>query len=102
MDTLNVSATANGLNYLPEYYASATGLFGRAGLDVVATAKDPWTGVLDDLASGDADLALGGLWVPAMYVGTGRKLSVVAQLNHQFPMAIVTREEVEGEGHCLA
>ena len=48
--------------------------------------------MLDDLASGAADLALGGLWVPAMYAGTTRKLSVVAQLNHQFPMTILTRD----------
>src|SRR5215210_707443 len=70
MDTLNISATANGLNYLPEYLAEATGLFRDAGLAVKARACDPWTGVLDDLESGAADLALGGLWVPGMYAGT--------------------------------
>ena len=70
MDTLNISATANGLNYLPEYLADATGLFRDAGLAVTARACDPWTGVLDDLESGAADLALGGLWVPGMYAGT--------------------------------
>lgn len=91
MLTLNISATAHGLNYLPEYYADHLGLFADRGLQVTATAKDPWTGVLDDLDSGAADVALGGLWVPAMYAGTPRKLSVFAQVNHQFPKAIVTR-----------
>ena len=71
-------------------------MFIDAGLDVSAVARDPWTGVLDDITDGTADLALGGLWVPAMYAGGDRKLSVVAQLNHQFPMGIVTREPVEG------
>ena len=47
--------------------------------------------MLDDLDSGAADVALGGLWVPAMYAGTPRKLSVFAQVNHQFPKALVTR-----------
>ena len=84
MDTLNVSATGNGLNYLPEYVADAGGLFAARGLAVRAKACDPWTGVLDDLDSGAADLALGGLWVPAMYVGTPRQLDVVGQLNHHF------------------
>ncbi|MEH3143665.1 MAG: ABC transporter substrate-binding protein [Mycobacterium kyogaense] len=91
MLTLNISATAHGLNYLPQYYAERIGLFADHGLEVTATAKDPWTGVLDDLDSGAADIALGGLWVPAMYVGTSRELSVFAQVNHQFPKALVTR-----------
>ncbi|MET0476281.1 MAG: ABC transporter substrate-binding protein [Mycobacterium sp.] len=91
MSTLNISATAHGLNYLPEYYADHLGLFADRGLTVTATAKDPWTGVLDDLDSRAADVALGGLWVPAMYAGTTRKLSVFAQVNHQFPKALVTR-----------
>ncbi len=91
MLALNISATAHGLNYLPQYYADHLGLFAEHGLGVTATAKDPWTGVLDDLDSGAADVALGGLWVPAMYSGTPRKLSVFAQVNHQFPKALVTR-----------
>jgi NitT/TauT family transport system substrate-binding protein len=91
MLTLNISATAHGLNYLPEYYADSLGLFADRDLLVTATAKDPWTGVLDDLDSGAADVALGGLWVPAMYANTPRKLSVFAQVNHQFPKALVTR-----------
>ena len=91
MLTLNISATAHGLNYLPQYYADHLGLFADRDLAVAATAKDPWTGVLDDLDSGAADIALGGLWVPAMYAGTPRKLSVFAQVNHQFPKALVTR-----------
>lgn len=91
MDKLTISATANGLNYLPEYLADQEGLFHDAGLDVTAVACDPWTGVLDDLESGRADIALGGLWVPAMYAGSERELSVVCQLNHQFPMAIAVR-----------
>jgi NitT/TauT family transport system substrate-binding protein len=91
MLTLNISATAHALNYLPQYFADHVGLFADHGLEVTATAKDPWTGVLDDLDSGAADVALGGLWVPAMYAGTPRKLSVFAQVNHQFPKALVTR-----------
>lgn len=92
MEHLNISATAHGLNYLPEYYADAAGLFAANDLTVTATARDPWTGVLDDLASGAADIALGGLWVPGMYAGTERELVVFGQVNHRFPKALVTRE----------
>lgn len=88
---LNISATAHAPNYLPQYYADTLGLFAERGLEVRATARDPWTGVLDDLDSGAADVALGGLWVPAMYWNTPRELSVFAQVNHQFPKALVTR-----------
>lgn len=88
---LNISATAHAPNYLPQYYAEALGLFAERDLQVTATAKDPWTGVLDDLDSGAADVALGGLWVPAMYWNTPRELTVFAQVNHQFPKALVTR-----------
>ncbi|GEM30935.1 hypothetical protein NN3_19420 [Nocardia neocaledoniensis NBRC 108232] len=98
MDELKISATAHGLNYLPEYFAADRGLFAAQDLSVTATAKDPWTGVLDDLDSGAADIALGGLWVPGMYWGTPRELTVFAQLNHQFPKALVVRGDAEGFG----
>jgi ABC-type nitrate/sulfonate/bicarbonate transport system substrate-binding protein len=88
---LNISATAHAANYLPQYYADSIGLFADRNLTVTATARDPWTGVLDDLDSGAADVALGGLWVPAMYWDTPRRLTVFAQVNHQFPKALVTR-----------
>jgi NitT/TauT family transport system substrate-binding protein len=94
MDSLKISATARGLNYLPQYYADAAGIFDANGLKVDNEAKDPWTGVLDDLESGAADVALGGLWVPAMLAGMKRDVVVVGQLNARFPMAIVTREKV--------
>jgi NitT/TauT family transport system substrate-binding protein len=95
MHSLRISATGHGINYLPEYHASRTGVFARLGLEVRARACHPWTGVLDDLADGSADLVLGGIWVPAMFAGHGRDLVAVGQLNGRFPMAIVTREPVD-------
>jgi NitT/TauT family transport system substrate-binding protein len=94
MKTLRISATAHGINYLPEYYAREHGLFAEAGLDVAAEARNPWDGVMHDLADGSADVALGGLWVPAMYAHRGRDFVAFAQLNNRFPMTIVTREPV--------
>lgn len=94
MDILKISATARGLNYLPQYYAEATGIFDAQDVKVRNDPKDPWTGVLDDLGSGAADIALGGLWVPAMLAGMARDVVIVGQLNARFPMAIVTREPV--------
>ncbi|MGU3502753.1 ABC transporter substrate-binding protein [Mycobacterium sp. C31M] len=93
---LNISATAHALNYLPQYYADHVGVFADRELTVGATARDPWTGVLDDLDSGIADVALGGLWVPAMYHAGPRELTVFAQVNHQFPKALVMRSAQPG------
>jgi NitT/TauT family transport system substrate-binding protein len=95
MERLRISATSHGVNYLPEYYAARTGAFARRDLKVEAIARDPWTGVLEDLATGAADIVLGGIWGPAMYAGKGRDLVTVGQLNGRFPMAIVTRDPVE-------
>jgi NitT/TauT family transport system substrate-binding protein len=95
MNLLRISATSHGINYLPEYAAKASGAFAARGLEIAAVARDPWTGTLDDLAAGEADLVLGGVWVPAMYAGMGRDLVAVGQLNARFPAAIVTREPVE-------
>lgn len=98
MGTLAVSATAHGVNYLPEYLARAHGIFASYDLDVPYRPRNPWDGVMHDLADGSADVALGGLWVPAMYAGNGRNFVAVAQLNDRFPMAIVTRRP--RTSHC--
>ncbi|MFE4411103.1 ABC transporter substrate-binding protein [Streptomyces sp. NPDC093064] len=94
MENLNVSATAHGSNYLPEYVAREHGIFADHGLKVPYEPRSPWDGVMHDLADGTADVALGGLWVPAMYAGNGRDFVAVCQLNDRFPMSIVTREPI--------
>jgi NitT/TauT family transport system substrate-binding protein len=94
MSSLAVSATSHGQNYLPLYYAESAGLFADRGLQVRIWDRDPWTGVLDDLKSGEADVALGGLWVPAMYTGRGRELITVGQVNARFSKTLITREPV--------
>jgi NitT/TauT family transport system substrate-binding protein len=95
MDVLNISSTGFGLNYLPHGYAEHTGLFEDNGVKVELSPRSVWTDVLVDLDAGDADLVLGGLWVPAMLAGTPRDYVVIGQLNARFPMAIVTRRPVE-------
>lgn len=96
MELLRISATAHGVNYLPEYHAARSGALAERGLEVRARARDPWTGVLQDLADDRCDVALGGLWVPMMFAGRGRDLVAVGQLNARFPMVVVTREQVDG------
>ncbi|WP_051790915.1 ABC transporter substrate-binding protein [Amycolatopsis jejuensis] len=94
MDLIRISTTAHILNFLPEYVAADRGLFAARDLEVRITVRDPWDGVLDDLADGSADLVLSGMFVPAMYAGRGRDLVVVGQLNGRLPSGLVTREPV--------
>src|SRR3984893_2327014 len=96
MESLRISATAHWINYLPEYLAALSGAFERLRLQEVARVCNTWTVVLDELADGSADLALGGIWGPAMYAGMARNLITTGQLNARFPMALVTRMPVEG------
>ncbi|MFD3406508.1 ABC transporter substrate-binding protein [Kribbella sp. NPDC058693] len=96
MTVLKLSSMAHGLNYLPEYVARGNGIFAANGLEVPYTLRDPWDGIMHDLADGTSDIALGGIWVPAMYSGRGRDFVAIAQLNDRFPMCIVTRERVDG------
>ncbi|GAA3482029.1 ABC transporter substrate-binding protein [Streptomyces yanii] len=94
MDRLHVSATSHWPNYLPEYVAREFGYYEQEGLDFSRSAPDDWTQVLTDLERKDAQVVLGGLWVPAMYHGRGRKYRAFAQLNHRNPKALVVREPV--------
>ncbi len=95
MTVLRIAATSHGHNYLPEYLADASGAFARRGLEVRSWPRDPWTGVIDDLDAGEADLVLGGIWGAAMYTGRGRDLVAVGQVNDRCSKEIVTREPVE-------
>lgn len=94
MDQFRISATGSGPNYLPEYVSRELGFFEDEDIAVTSWVPNPWTGVLDDIDTGTAEAALGGLWVPAMYSGRVRDYVVFAQLNARFPMALVTRGPV--------
>lgn len=67
MESFRLTATGHNLNYLPQYIAQRHGLFHEKGLELVTTIPVPWDGVLDALADGSTDMALGGIWVPSMY-----------------------------------
>lgn len=84
LQPFNLTATGYNINYLPEYIALRHGFFREQGkhygcgtleckpstdifilplgLDVKVTIPTPWDGVLDHLAEGSADMALGGIW----------------------------------------
>ncbi|VUC29707.1 unnamed protein product [Clonostachys rosea] len=91
MDRFHISATGHSLNYLPEYIAQRHGFFKDQKLDVTVTVPSPWDDVLDELASGTADAALGGIWVPSMYRGREKSYTAFAQVSNRCPLALIKR-----------
>ncbi|MAU23239.1 MAG: nitrate ABC transporter substrate-binding protein [Martelella sp.] len=95
MQTFHISATGRSLNYLPEYVAVDQGFFEEEGLRVTAEVPSPWDRVLDDIGTGKAQAALGGIWVPSMFHGRGKRYVPFAQVAARAPLAIVGRERPE-------
>jgi len=99
MQPFHLTATGYNLNYLPEYIALRHGFFREQGLDVTVNIPTPWDGVLDQLADGTADMALGGIWVPSMYRDRVKNYTVFAQIANRCPLAILKRGS--SGGFCL-
>jgi NitT/TauT family transport system substrate-binding protein len=92
MDKYHVSATGHSLNYLPEYVAGWNGYFADEGLAYSVSVPKPWDQVLDDLNSGAAQAALGGIWVPSMYRGRSTSYTPFAKVSGRAPLALLGRE----------
>ena len=95
MQNFHISATGHSLNYLPEYVANWRGYFADEQLSVSVSVPSPWDLVLSDIGSAKADAALGGIWVPSMFFGRGKRLTPFAQVAARAPLAIVGRQAPE-------
>lgn len=92
----NLTATGYNINYLPQYIAQRHGFFASQDLDVTISIPTPWDGVLDALADGSADMALGGIWVPSMYRNrVPQDYTVFAQIANRCPLALLRRTDRE-------
>jgi NitT/TauT family transport system substrate-binding protein len=91
MQPFRLTATGYNLNYLPEYIALRHGFFREQDLDVTVKIPTPWDGVLDELAEGRAELALGGAWVPSMYRDRVQNYTIFGQIANRCPLAIIRR-----------
>ncbi|KAK9369844.1 hypothetical protein V1509DRAFT_676858 [Lipomyces kononenkoae] len=96
MQRFQVAATGHSLNYLPEYIANRHGFFHEQGLEVTVSVPWPWDCVLNELAEGMADAALGGIWVPSMYRDRVKSYTVFAQVANRSPRALIQRGTSEG------
>jgi NitT/TauT family transport system substrate-binding protein len=100
LQRFHITATGHSLNYLPEYIAQRHGFFRDQGLEVSVSVPQPWDKVLDDLADGSAEAALGGIWVPSMYQGRACNYTAFAQVANRAPLAIVSRQT--SQSFCLS
>jgi len=91
----HVAATGHSLNYLPQYVALEQGFFAENDLAVRISVPKPWDLVLQALREGNAQAALGGIWVPSMYFGRSTHFKAFAQLSNRAPLAVVGRERPE-------
>jgi NitT/TauT family transport system substrate-binding protein len=91
----HISATGQSLNYLPEYIAVRQGFFEEQGLRVTASVPKPWDLVLQALRNGTAQAALGGIWVPSMYLNRSTRFTPFAQIAARAPLAVIGREGPE-------
>lgn len=91
MQPFHLTATGYNLNYLPEYIALRHDFFREQGLDVTVKIPAPWDGVLDELATSRAELALGGAWVPSMYRDRVQNYTIFGQIANRCPLAIIRR-----------
>jgi NitT/TauT family transport system substrate-binding protein len=92
LQRFHVSATSHSLNYLPGYIANRHGDFREQGLEVTVSVPHPWDRVLDDLADGSPQAALGGIWMPSMYQNRHCNYTAFAQVANRTPLAIVSCE----------
>jgi|GEM_PF-4687640 len=103
-ETIRVTATGRAPGYLPEFVARELGFFEKHDVSVETVVPHDWEDVLTGIESGEWDLALGGIWVPSMFLGRGRDYVVTGQLCHRAGFCMVAREpfsaqwahEVEG------
>jgi NitT/TauT family transport system substrate-binding protein len=95
LDKFHLTATGYNINYLPQYIAARHGFFANHGIEVIATIPTPWDGVLDALADGSADMALGGIWVPSMYRNRVQDYTVFAQIANRCPLAVLRRSSCQ-------
>jgi NitT/TauT family transport system substrate-binding protein len=92
---VRVAATGAGVAYYPAFVAQELGYFQEEHLEVETTVPGlgPW--VARALASGEVDVALGGIWRPLMYRGRLTTLYAFAQLCDRCPFVLLSRRPVE-------
>lgn len=97
MDSFRISATGLSINYMPEYIAREKGFFQDAGIEVTSYVPNPWTKVLTDLDTGQAEAVVGGIWVPLMYMDRIKNYISFAKVASRCPLFVLSRQPMTEE-----
>ncbi|MGZ0152898.1 ABC transporter substrate-binding protein [Kribbella sp. WER1] len=98
LQSLRLTESSTALKFAPQYVALDLGWFADAGLDVSidVDAGPAGSWLAENLATGRADVALGGVWLPLLYDQLGRqRLRSFAVLCHRNPAVLLSREPVD-------
>src|SRR6266536_2165483 len=90
-DTVRIAATGAGISYFPEFVARELGFYADEGLDVQVQVIGNGPGVPVSVASGAADIGLGGSWLPVMYRGRLASFYPFAQVCIRSPAVLLAR-----------
>lgn len=84
----------HSLTYAPHHVAEHLGFFADEGLEIVTNYESGPGGswLSDVLASGAADIARGGVWIPMMYRGFLEDIRIFATLCHRNNQVILARD----------
>ncbi|MCC8126415.1 MAG: ABC transporter substrate-binding protein [Clostridiales bacterium] len=95
LDRFHISATGLSMNYMPEYLAVELGYFEQLGLKVTSYVPHPWTTVLTDINTNQAEAVVGGIWCPLIYKRRAGDYYAFAKVASRCPMSLLSHEPVE-------
>lgn len=95
LERFHISATGLSINYMPEYLAAELGYFRDLGLNVTSYVPKPWTTVLTDINTGQAEAVVGGIWCPLIYKYRVKSYFAFAKVASRCPMSLLSHEPNE-------
>ena len=95
LDRFHISATGLSINYMPEYVARELGYFEELGLQVTSYVPKPWTTVLTDINTNQAEAVVGGIWCPLIYKRRAADYFAFAKVASRCPMSLLAHEPNE-------
>lgn len=90
-DLVRIASTGAGISYFPEFVARELGFYADENLDIQVEVIGNGPGVPVAVASGAADLGLGGSWLPMMYRGRLSAFYPFAQVCIRAPAVLLAR-----------
>ena len=95
LDRFHISATGLSMNYMPEYLGVELGYFERLGLKVTSYVPKPWTTVLTDIDTNQAEAVVGGIWCPLIYKRRVKSYYAFAKVTSRCPMSLLSHKPIE-------